>query len=101
MRHGAHVLTASRNVPAPIGADLPPPATSTFEPALRAEEIRAPSGHTPAADRNVARSLNGIGTRQWEVGDAASSRSTTGRRYGRGGVPKTRAVPEGGPVAGE
>jgi hypothetical protein len=67
--------------------------TTTFDPTLRADEIRAPSGQTPPADKNVASWPNGIVTCQCDIGDAPSSRSITGRRYGSGALPNTWSFP--------
>src|SRR6185436_13369679 len=93
IRHGAHVLTVSRNAPASIDLVSPPPATCTVEPDSATDVMRAPSGQRPPARRNVARAPNGSGTRHRDVGEAPSSRSTTGRRYGSGALPKTWSLP--------
>src|SRR2546426_4771367 len=62
-RHGAQVFTASRKVPRAMDRDAPPPEISILVPASRTLEIIRPSGHSPAAWRNLARSADGRRTR--------------------------------------
>ncbi len=93
IRHDAHAFTVSRNVPASIDLDVPAPATCTVDPVLCADVILAPAGQSSPACRNVASGPNGSGTRQCDSGDAPSSRSTTGRRYGNGALPNTWSFP--------
>jgi hypothetical protein len=72
---------------------VPPPETTIEPPDGAADEIGVPAGQRSPARRNRARSANGIGTRQRDSGDAPSLRSTTGRRYGSGALPKTSSLP--------
>src|SRR5688572_28430597 len=92
-RHGAHRFTAPRKVLESIDRLAPAPFTTTAPPSRRTLEIAFARGHSPAAPRNVARSSNGSRTLQRETAEAPSSRSTTGRRYGSGGLPKTSSFP--------
>ncbi len=55
--------------------------------------IFGPAGHSPAARRKDVRSANGSCTVQCDSGEAWSSCSGTGRRYGRGSLPKTWSLP--------
>src|SRR6478735_2121074 len=92
-RHGAHWLTAPSNVPTSIVRDVPTPVT-TIEPPVRVTEpIRAPAGQSWARVRNRWRSGKGNVARQCDVGEAPSSCSTTGRRYGKGALPNTWSLP--------
>ena len=93
IRHDAHAFTVSRNAPASIVLDVPGPATRTVEPVLRADEIWRAVGQTPPASQERRERPNGSGTRQCDVGEAPSSRSTTGRRYGNGALPNTWSLP--------
>src|SRR5437867_9844040 len=91
--HGAQVFTASRKVPRSIERDAPLPETTILVPSGPTLEIARPPGHSPAAWRNLARSANGRRTCHRDVGEAPSSRSMTGRRYGSGALPKTWSFP--------
>ena len=92
-RQGPHWSAAPSNVPTSIVRDVPPPAT-TIEPPVRVTEpIRRPVGQSWARARNRARSAKGSATRQRDSGEAPSSRSTTGRRYGSGALPNTWSLP--------
>src|SRR5437773_7514394 len=86
IKQGAHSLTAASNLEVSIVREVPPPSTTIDPPDLRTEAIGVPAGQRSPALRNLARSANGIGTRQCDVGDAPSSRSITGRRYGNGSL---------------
>src|SRR6266516_2117293 len=92
-KHGAHVFTESLKVARSIERDAPPPETRIVVPSSRTLETACSPGQWPAACRNLARSANGSLTRQWDVGEAPSSRSTTGRRYASGALPKTWSFP--------
>jgi hypothetical protein len=72
---------------------VPSPEINTVEPSEPTLEIDREGGHSPASCRNVARSSYGNRTLQRETGDAPSSSSTTGRRYGKGALPKTSSLP--------
>src|SRR5947207_8586687 len=81
-RQGPHWSTAPSNVPTSIVRDVPPPAT-TIEPPVRViERIGWPGGQSCARARNRARSVKGSATRQWDSGEAPSSRSEE-RRVGK------------------
>jgi len=76
---------------AAIVVDFPPPATFTVSPCSATESI-ASLPHEPDSRRISARSVRGIRTLQLEVGDAVSSDSLTGWRYGAPEPPNTSAA---------
>jgi hypothetical protein len=92
-RHGAQMFTSSRKVPRSIERDAPSPETTIVVPFSCTLEMIRPPGQSPAACRNLARSGKGSRTSQRDTGEAPSSLSTTGRRYGSGALPKTWSFP--------
>src|SRR6266508_3274421 len=80
-RQWAHALMELRKSVSVSVVEAPPPFTTTSPP-VAATEVTDPPLQWPAARRNLATSPNGSVTVQWESGDAPSSCSLTGRRYG-------------------
>src|SRR6266540_3866132 len=91
-RQWAHAFMELRKSVSVSVVEALPPLTTMFPPILDTE-VTDPPLQWPAARRNRATSPNGSVTVQWESGDAPSSCSLTGRRYGSGADPKTLSLP--------
>src|SRR5215831_12901728 len=83
-RQWAHALTSDRNETTSMVRDVFGPLTTTSGPSRRTAVTLFPAGQEPARVKNVATSENRSDARQRESGDALSSFSVTGRRYGSG-----------------